>query len=541
MTLHSQNTVIAVKKIWSDKIALTGGTVNAGSITGLTATLKEDFYEGGRMVILDGNQAGKEYRITSNGTDSITVSNPKLTESGNAVVNTDNVALFPYRSVPDADDEWLLIDNAPNFTPTEEYAELFAQRAGALPYRKDSYLKSKTLDTTLDYTFQDAQFLPLCFGKVVDTGSTEGGGLATTLSSATYPGEDEITVASTTNAAENDYIRVDTSTLGEIRKITDIMGSVITLDKPLRRAHASGVSVTEMDDSAVFTHTFTEYYGGVFNQWPFVIKSIYNDPTVGNNLNMYTNYQVTSVSLKNDGDKLVISAGLKGVNFNYDDGYVIGSHDGGDNESALVDSEANFYNAGVRVGMTVNNLTDGSSGTITAVGKTTITASLSGGTDDDWDDDDAYSINVYEEPTALTDSPALYYDSEVSINGTVDGTVRTVSTSVDYGGEYKYYHNDYSEGFPSEVILKRPSHTCDWGVRIQDDKFLDLLENGSKFDSYAKYNLNSAGTHYIKITAKNNRPSSVPHPFPAGGPFDATLNTKNQYFEIEVVDDEPYY
>lgn len=541
MTLHSQNTVIAVKKLWSDRIALTGGTVNAGSITGLTATLKQDYYNGGRMVVLDGNQAGKEYKITDNGTDSITVSHANLTETSNAVANTDTVALFPYRSVPDEDDEWLLIDNAPNFTPTHEYSELFAQRAGALPYRKDSYLKAKTLDTTIDFTFQDAEFLPLCFGKVVDTGSAAASGLSTTLSAATYPGEEIISVASALNADVDDYVRVDTSTLGEIRKITAISGTDLTLDQPLRRPHASGVSVTEIDTSAPITHTLTEYYGGVFNQWPFVIKAIYNDPTVANILQTYTNYQVTSVTLKNDGDKLMVSVGLKGVNFNYDQGEVTGAHDGLDNASALTDTSANFYNAGVRVGDTVYNDEDGSSGTITAVGKTTIAATLSGGTDNDWDIGDAYSINTYEAPTAKTDSPALYYDSEVSINGTVDGTVRTVSTSVDYGGEYKYYHNDYTEGFPSEVILKRPNHTTDLGVRIQDDTFIELLEAGSKFDAYAKYNLNSAGTHYIKITAKNNRPGQVPHPFPAGGPIEATMNMKNQYFEIEVVDDTPYY
>ena len=43
-------------------------------------------------------------------------------------------------------------------------------------------------------------------------------------------------------------------------------------------------------------------------------------------------------------------------------------------------------------GYTVTNTTDDSSGGITANTATTITATLSGGTEDDWDDNDAYFI-----------------------------------------------------------------------------------------------------------------------------------------------------
>jgi hypothetical protein len=71
---------------------------------------------------------------------------------------------------------------------------------------------------------------------------------------------------------------------------------------------------------------------------------------------------------------------------------VKGTHDGGDDKATLTDSTADFLAAGVCKGMTVSNTTDGSSGTITAVTATTVTATLSGGTDDDWDDNDEYEI-----------------------------------------------------------------------------------------------------------------------------------------------------
>ena len=68
-----------------------------------------------------------------------------------------------------------------------------------------------------------------------------------------------------------------------------------------------------------------------------------------------------------------------------------GSHDGGDGQAALADSSKS-WTVDAFVGMTVYNLTDGSSGTISANDATTVTATLSGGTDDDWDDDDVYMI-----------------------------------------------------------------------------------------------------------------------------------------------------
>ena len=73
-----------------------------------------------------------------------------------------------------------------------------------------------------------------------------------------------------------------------------------------------------------------------------------------------------------------------------------GAHDGGDDAATLTDSTADFrgkYQVGNNlIGETIKNLTDGSEGTITANDATTITATLAGGTENDWDDDDEYII-----------------------------------------------------------------------------------------------------------------------------------------------------
>ena len=71
---------------------------------------------------------------------------------------------------------------------------------------------------------------------------------------------------------------------------------------------------------------------------------------------------------------------------------IAGTHDGAGNSAFLSDSTA-AWTTDALVGLTINNTTDGSSGTITANTANTVTATLSGGTEDDWDVSDAYTIS----------------------------------------------------------------------------------------------------------------------------------------------------
>jgi hypothetical protein len=68
-----------------------------------------------------------------------------------------------------------------------------------------------------------------------------------------------------------------------------------------------------------------------------------------------------------------------------------GVHDGGANAATLSDSGESLT-VDAYIGMTLYNTTDGSSGVITDNDATTITATLAGGTDNDWDVDDAWSV-----------------------------------------------------------------------------------------------------------------------------------------------------
>tara|TARA_R110002020_G_scaffold114778_8_gene264096 strand:+ start:2293 stop:5262 length:2970 start_codon:yes stop_codon:yes gene_type:complete len=74
-----------------------------------------------------------------------------------------------------------------------------------------------------------------------------------------------------------------------------------------------------------------------------------------------------------------------------------GTHTGGDSDTVLIDSAAAFTS--VLVGATVNNTTDGSSGTVVSVQSTTQLTldDLTGGDDNSWDDasNDAYTITGF--------------------------------------------------------------------------------------------------------------------------------------------------
>lgn len=75
-------------------------------------------------------------------------------------------------------------------------------------------------------------------------------------------------------------------------------------------------------------------------------------------------------------------------------GLMTGTHRGADGVSVLYDPGADFKSCGVdpNVGQLVLNDTDGSEGVVTAVTEDTVTCTLAGGTDNDWDNGDTYII-----------------------------------------------------------------------------------------------------------------------------------------------------
>ena len=65
---------------------------------------------------------------------------------------------------------------------------------------------------------------------------------------------------------------------------------------------------------------------------------------------------------------------------------------GGAGNAFLTDSTSNFIQMGVEPAMIVHNITDGSGGYVTVVAEHVLTTTLTGGTDNLWDDGDVYRI-----------------------------------------------------------------------------------------------------------------------------------------------------
>jgi hypothetical protein len=418
------------------------------------------------MSILDGLQAGAVYRITDNGTHSVTVDRNTLITNGTIVPATDRVALFPLRRKAEETIEWILVDSFDGFVPENEWEELFAQTRDGEPYRTTTYLVRKKIAGTIEFTPQNANLLPLMFGKCVDVPTTYSG-MSSQLKVAVYPGDTEVSIKVITNATVGDYIAVGATTDQEIRAISDLNGSLATLDYPLRRYHAINASVRECTGT-YYTHTYSMYYDNVYRQWPFEVLWEQSTTTGTGTITHYAECQVNGVSFRNDGDKLKISLDCLGYYYTY-----------------------------------VNN--------------TPLTA-----------------------PTAINASVLIYKNSEVSINSVVDGKVRSVDCSWNYGGEPKYYHTTANDYYPTEICFGRAADiSVNLGLRIEDNKFLVLHDAGTEFDAYAKYNWN--GTEYLKITFENCRAKTTPHPLPAGGPIEVDWNVSPQYITVEVKDTAKYH
>jgi hypothetical protein len=72
-----------------------------------------------------------------------------------------------------------------------------------------------------------------------------GGGGNTTLNGATVANVSSIVVTSATGFTIGDYVKIDTLANAEYRKISNVVGTTISVSTPLRLGHASLVAVVE--------------------------------------------------------------------------------------------------------------------------------------------------------------------------------------------------------------------------------------------------------------------------------------------------------
>ena len=100
-----------------------------------------------------------------------------------------------------------------------------------------------------------------------------------------------------------------------------------------------------------------------------------------------------------------------------------GTADAGSTTTVLEDAASDFV-TNARVGDVIRNVTDGSSGVITAIGDAThVTAALSGGSDNSWQTGDTFAINELDRNYAGTDSAYVPFIDETATSTSVSKTV----------------------------------------------------------------------------------------------------------------------
>lgn len=179
------------------------------------------------------------------------------------------------------------------------------------------------------------------------------------------------------------------------------------------------------------------------------------------------------------------------------------AHTGSNNAAALTDSTKNFATSEL-IGNYIHNLTDGSYGIITANTATTITATLAGGTDNDWDTGDTYLI-FYPDPVFLQGDkvldPFLKYSSSATVTLTspeevleyILESLGVASADIDTGGGgtfaaaasvYSGWGLTFNGGYVSpldvEEIISSLLCQCHSTISIRDKICLRVLSKTSQ-------------------------------------------------------------
>jgi len=147
---------------------------------------------------------------------------------------------------------------------------------------------------------------------------------------------------------------------------------------------------------------------------------------------------------------------------------VAGDHDGGGNAAVLTDSTATFVVDGITVGDKIDNITDGSSSTVTAVTATTVTGVLVSGTDNDWDANDIYRIGLAKTVSQIKFKVTLGAGSNIVGLG-------SDSTLVSFVDENNSLNAIYAATIPASLI-ERVYWTHVWPVAGTSGPSLDRGE-----------------------------------------------------------------
>lgn len=196
-----------------------------------------------------------------------------------------------------------------------------------------------------------------------------------------------------------------------------------------------------------------------------------------------------------------------------------GTHTGANNAASLTDSSRSWV-TNMWVGFTIYNTTDGSNGVITANTATGVTATLAGGTDNDWDTNDAYYIDTYyiSAGTAgfsMTASGHTPFDENMVggkfllLHTRTDNTTQTASEAIKIKGDFSLEAENFDAGIDS-VVLWRKEGNGDWQeVRTFHGA---VSYSGTEYEDSVQYKFTVTDANsslQVTLTAKNQTHRSV--------------------------------
>ena len=207
------------------------------------------------------------------------------------------------------------------------------------------------------------------------------------------------------------------------------------------------------------------------------------------------------------------------------DGYVYGTgwestgtHDGGDSLAVLTDTGASWVVDDL-VGYTVDNETDGSTATITANTGTTVTGTLGGGSENDWDNGETYRIY---DPSGNTGYSGAYQSDgdgcEYGRVSTVVGQSKTTANSVDTYNVWRslLYFNTGSltehaviSSATVSLFAKEDHSTTDFDIYLVDGQELSSPPTSSAYNALLDETAPYVATPYFNTSSLPGAPGDV--------------------------------
>lgn len=193
-----------------------------------------------------------------------------------------------------------------------------------------------------------------------------------------------------------------------------------------------------------------------------------------------------------------------------------GTHTGGNNQATLTDSSKS-WDTDVWVGKTIYNVTDGSSGTITANTANTVTATLSGGAEDDWDINDEYYIEyknyIASGTTGITLTASGSGNTPFNANHVgakflllhkrADNHTQTALDEIRIKGDFSLHASNFTAG-SDEVRLSRKEGEADWQLIRAFSSAVDYSSTEYEDDVKYRFNVTDGDSSLIlRLTAKN--------------------------------------